>query len=129
MHILNLQSAFCNLKSAISSILPYFRLQYPLFRKDSYRGMPMSVPVHCPKCEFAVSQPTSDTVLSHCPACGRRLICPRCGSTLQLGADETAQLHCTACDFVDHEAETVPFEAAAVKSAEIIPSALPGFEL
>src|SRR5438132_1364295 len=87
----------------------------------------MSVPVLCPKCEFAMEHATGGTLLSRCPACGQRLTCPRCGSTLRSGAGETARLQCTSCHLDLGEQETMP--EPVLNGAGILPEQLPGFEL
>jgi eukaryotic-like serine/threonine-protein kinase len=88
----------------------------------------MSIPVLCPKCEFAMEQPTGLTVPSNCPACGQRLTCPRCGSTLHGTGEETARLQCTECHLDLADAETVPLPIGA-DAAPVSIVQFPGFEL
>jgi formylglycine-generating enzyme required for sulfatase activity len=88
----------------------------------------MSIPVLCPRCDFAMEQPTGQTVPSSCPACGQRLTCPRCGSTLQSGGGETRRLECTSCHLHLEDADTVPLPAGAA-TATAPQVRLPGFEL
>jgi formylglycine-generating enzyme required for sulfatase activity len=89
----------------------------------------MALQVSCPNCDLVVERPESESLPSHCPACGNRLSCPRCGSALTRRSSATQHIRCTHCQLDLDGQETAALKSAPARTQVDLSFAIPGFEL